>query len=102
MESLKLAVFITQVLHCFNETKKRICTELIQLSNQDNSDCTIPTLIDASDSDKIAYFYTQLLLETIAESQFLEFANHHPDKITDRNLKDHREFYAQFTHWRVR
>jgi DNA polymerase III delta subunit len=90
MESLKLAVFTTQILQCFQETKKRICSEIIQLSNQNNLKCK------TSDLDKISYLYSELMLETQSESQFLEFVNHYPDKITSNELDNWRLFYIQF------
>jgi hypothetical protein len=94
MESLKLAVFTTQILQCFQETKKRVCAEIIQLSNQYNLSC------DASDLDKISYLYSELMLETQLESQFLEFVNHYPDKITSNELNNWRIFYTQFRNLR--
>jgi hypothetical protein len=90
MESLKLAVFTTQILHCFQETKKRVCAEIIQLSNQHNLLC------NTSDLDKISYLYSELMMETQLESQFLEFVNHYPDKITGNELNNWRLFYIQF------
>ena len=90
MESLKLAVFTTQILQCFQETKKRICAEIIQLSNQCNLSC------NTSDLDKISYLYSNLILETQLESQFLEFINHYPDMITGNELDNWHLFYIQF------
>jgi hypothetical protein len=90
MESLKLAVFTTQILHCFQETKKRVCAKIIQLSNQCNLSC------NDSDLDKISYLYSELMLETQMESQFLEFVNRYPDKITSNELNNWHLFYIQF------
>jgi hypothetical protein len=100
MESLKLAVFTTQILHCFQETKKRICAELIQLSNQHNLTFSINALSDTSDLDKISYLYSKLIFETQLESQFLEFVNHYPDEITGNELNNWRLFYIQFRNLR--
>jgi hypothetical protein len=94
MESLKLAVFTTQILQSFQETKKRICAEIIQLSNQNNLSC------NTSDLNKVSYLYSELMLETQLESQFLEFVNHYPDKITSNELNNWRLFYIQFRNLR--
>jgi hypothetical protein len=102
MEQLKLAVFIAQVLHCFHDTKKRICAEIIQLSNQNNLICVTPTVADDNALDKIASLQSMLLTEAILESQFLEFANRYPDKITNDAFNNTWQFYKQIKSWNLR
>jgi hypothetical protein len=102
MESLELAYFTARILQCFQETKNRNCAELLELSNQPNSDCVVPSLSDTSDIDKIATLYSELLLQSHLESEFLDFVNHYPDKITDDDVNNWRLFYSQFKHWRFR
>lgn len=102
MESLELAYFTARILQCFQETKNRNCAELLQLSNQDNKNFSVTSLSDTSDVDEIATLYSELLLQSHLESEFLEFVNHYPHKITDNDLKDWRLFYSQFKHWRFR
>jgi hypothetical protein len=102
MKSLELAVFTCQILQSFQETKNRNCADLLKLSNQSTSDSSGPDLSDTSDVDKIATLYSELLLQSHLESEFLEFVNHYPDKITDDNLKDWHLFYNQFKHWRFK
>ena len=102
MEYLKTAYFVTQILQRFQNKKKILRTSLIQLSNQDNLNCANLGSLDSSDVVEIANLYSELLLQAHLESQFLEFVNCYPEKITENDINDCSSFYNQFREWRLK
>ena len=102
MEYLKMAYFTTQILQQFQNKKKGLRAKLIQCSNQDNIDCADSGTLDSSDVVEIANLYSELLLQTHLESQFLEFVNCYPEKITDNDINNWDSFYNQFREWRLK
>ena len=102
MEYLKMAYFTTQILQQFQNKKKGLRARLIQCSNQDNIDCADSGTLDSSDVIEIANLYSELMLQTHLESQFLEFVNCYPEKITDSDINNCGSFYNQFREWRLK
>jgi hypothetical protein len=95
MNHIKIALFTSQILNCFSESKEVVSKQLLIFTNQLDFD-----KLSGDEINSIPSFYSKLAILNNLEFQFLEFINQYPEKISDYEIENYKNFYKSYTEWR--